>query len=103
METESNYPDSIRQADAYPQALRAARLYFGGLFWMIGSALVIALAGLSIHAFWVSAGAIPFIVVGVLGARKAASSLKRELPGMPDTEIRSASTIATFQDLLRKR
>jgi hypothetical protein len=56
--------------------------------------------GSAIQYFLVTAVAIPFIVVGVLGARKAWASLERELPG---TEVKSASTIATFQDLLRRR
>ncbi|BEL04577.1 hypothetical protein Q0Z83_027680 [Actinoplanes sichuanensis] len=101
MASEPDYLVAIRQADSYPRALRAARLYLGGLFWMVGSALVVALTGLSIWFFLVSAAAIPFIVAGVLGARKTWTSLARELPAMPENELKSASTIATFQDLLR--
>ncbi|BBH70225.1 hypothetical protein ACTI_69100 [Actinoplanes sp. OR16] len=103
MTTDSDYLGQVRRAGSYPQALRAGRLYFGGLLWMMGSAFVVSCAGWGLPFFWLSAAAIPFIVVGVLAARKAWSRLERELPGMPQREVRSASILATLQDLLRRR
>jgi hypothetical protein len=43
--------DLIRRADAYPRALRAARLYFGGLAWLFASALIIGYLDLSVWFF----------------------------------------------------
>jgi hypothetical protein len=95
--------DEIRRADAYPLALRAARLYLGGIVWAMASALIVNFANLSVWFFLVSAIAIPFIWAGVLTARKAFSRLGQDVTHLPQREIRSAATIAAFQDLLTRQ
>ena len=95
--------DEIRRAVAYPLALRAARLYLGGIAWAMTSALIVAFANLAVWFLLTSAVAIPFIWAGVRTVRKAWLCLELEVPQMPPHEIRSASTIVAFQDLLVRR
>ena len=95
--------DTVRRADAYPRALKAARLYFGGLAWGMASALIIGYSDLSSWFFLFSAIAVPLIWVGVLAARDAWSRLEQELPNLPEPDIRSISIFATVPDLLRRR
>ena len=95
--------DEIRRADSYPRALRAARLYLGGIAWAMAWALIVSFANLSVWFLLASTIAIPFVWAGILTAREAFSRLEQEVTQMPQREIRSAATVAAFQDLLVPR
>ncbi|NMO56570.1 hypothetical protein HH310_36025 [Actinoplanes sp. TBRC 11911] len=96
--------DMVRHADAYPQVLRAARLYLGGFAWLAVSGLTVAYADLSSWFLLATALAVPLVVAGALTARDAFARLEQELvPDLPITEIRSAATIVGFRDLFRRR
>jgi hypothetical protein len=95
--------DAVRRAEAYPRALRAGRLYFGGFAWGLVVLVTVSVADLSVWFLLPVLVSVPLVWSGLVIARDAWARLERELPELPGTEIRSASVIASAQDLLRRR
>lgn len=101
----------VRQAPSYPAFLRAARLYIGG-FLLIAVPVVLYVFDLGAWFLLASAAGIALVVIGAVLARDGYRRIERELSNQPIPaearaafagDVRSVSTLAAFQDLVRRR
>jgi hypothetical protein len=93
---------SVRRASSYPAFLSVARLYAAGLILLMAPVGVVSCSGQGAWFFLSAVGLVMAVLAGALAAR-GFRKLEQDLVGEKVTEIRSAATIAAFQDLIRKR
>ncbi|MEU7903634.1 hypothetical protein [Actinoplanes sp. NPDC049118] len=93
----------VRRAPSYPAFLRVARLYASGLALLMIPVLVVACSGLDVWFLLPSAAGFALLVVAFVLAAKGYQQLEHDLPDEKITGVRSAATIAAFQDLVRRR
>lgn len=106
MDEKKAQPDPVgwvRTAPAYPAFLRAGRVYAAGYALMLTPAVLVMVLALGSAVLLVSLLGLLVAIAGGFMARSGFQRLEQELAPERHTEVRSAATIAAFQDLLRRR
>jgi hypothetical protein len=94
---------AVRRAPSYPAFLRVARLYASGLLLLMVPALIVSYSGLDLWFLLPSAAGLVLTIVGFVLAAGRYRQLERDLAAESLAGVRSAATIAAFQDLVRRR